>query len=105
MAAYDPATNRWTTKAALGLSRPGAAAAVLGGKLYLFGGQRYNAARGWETLDKTLRYDPATNRWTTRTSMPSGRTGIAASPVTVNGQARIEVIGGPAPGNNLQYVP
>jgi N-acetylneuraminic acid mutarotase len=106
MAAYDPATNRWTTKNALGQDRPGAAAAVLGGKLYLFGGNRYNAKLDrYETLDKTLRYDPTTNLWTTRAPMPSARSGIAASPVTVNGQVRIEVIGGPAPGNNLQYVP
>jgi N-acetylneuraminic acid mutarotase len=105
-AAYDPATNRWTTKTPLGQMRPGAAAAVLGGKLYLFGGRRFNAKlEQFETLDKTLRYDPITNLWTTRASMPSARTGIAATPVMVSGQARIEVTGGPAPGNNLQYVP
>jgi hypothetical protein len=101
LAAYDPATNRWTRKNALGLARPGAAAAALGGRLYVIGGTRHNAG----ILDKTIAYDPATNRWTTRAPMPSARTDIAATVVQVNGQSRIEVIGGPAPGNNLQYIP
>jgi hypothetical protein len=37
--------------------------------------------------------------------MPSPRADIAASQVRLNGQARIEVVGGSVPGNNLQYVP
>jgi N-acetylneuraminic acid mutarotase len=103
---YDPATNQWTPKNALGLTRPGAATAVLESKLYVMGGQRYNAARKvWETLDKTIVYDPITNAWTWRASLPSPRAGIAGSTVIRNGQARIEVVGGSLPGNNLQYIP
>jgi N-acetylneuraminic acid mutarotase len=103
---YDPATNRWTSRNPLGLSRPGAASVVLGGKLYVIGGTRYNAAReAMDTLDITIVYDPATNLWTRRASMPSPRTGIAATKVFLNGQPRIEVIGGYHPGNNLQYIP
>ena len=105
-AVYDPVTNQWTPKNPLGLSRPGAGSAVLGGQLYVIGGTRYNAARdGMETLDITIVYDPATNVWTRRASMPSARTSIAASKVLLNGKARIEVVGGIAPGNNIQYVP
>jgi N-acetylneuraminic acid mutarotase len=105
-AVYDPATNRWTSKHGLGLSRPGAASAVLGGKLYVIGGTRYNATRdAMETLDITIVYDPATNLWTRRASMPSARTRIAASKVLLDGKARIEVVGGIAPGNNIQYTP
>ena len=58
-----------------------------------------------ETLDVTIVYDPATDAWTRRASMPSPRTGISASKVFLNGQPRIEVVGGVAPGSNLQYVP
>jgi Kelch motif protein/kelch motif-containing protein len=107
LAAYDPATNRWTPKNALGLARPGAAAAVLGGKLYIIGGTRHNDSLDppVETLNKAIAYDPTTNLWTTRAPMPSARSDIAATVVQVNGQSRIEVIGGPAPGNNLQYAP
>jgi N-acetylneuraminic acid mutarotase len=102
-AVYDPATNRWTPRKALGW---GAGSAVLGGKLYVVGGTRLNATRdAIDTLAITMVYDPATNVWTRRASMPSPRTGIAASKVFLNGQPRIEVVGGIAPGNNIQYVP
>jgi len=105
-AVYDPVTNKWTLRNALGLPRLGAASAVLGGKLYVMGGQRYNAERdAYDTLDKIIVYDPTTNLWTTRASMPSPRFDISGSTVKLNGQARIEVVGGNAPGNNIQYIP
>jgi N-acetylneuraminic acid mutarotase len=106
LAVYDPASNRWTAKTALRLSRPGAGTATLAGKLYVIGGRRYNAALdAMDTLDKTFVYDPTTDLWTTRASMPSPRTGLAATTVRRLGKARIEVVGGSAPGNNLQYIP
>jgi N-acetylneuraminic acid mutarotase len=106
MASYDPATNRWTPEVPLGLPRPGAASAVLGGKLYVFGGARYNASKdAMDVLAITIRYDPATRIWTRRADMPSARQGIAASKVSLNGQERIEVLGGTGTGNNLQYIP
>jgi len=37
--------------------------------------------------------------------MPKRLGGASAGKVTVGGGARIEVVGGPAPGNNLQYTP
>jgi N-acetylneuraminic acid mutarotase len=100
-AVYDPSTNQWTAKTALRLARPGAATAVLGNKLFLMGGTRSDIG----TVAITLAYDPATNAWTTRAPMPSARTGIAGSTVQLNGQSRIEVVGGIAPGNNIQYIP
>jgi N-acetylneuraminic acid mutarotase len=106
LAVYDPSTNQWTAKTPLGLSRPGAASAVLDGKLYVMGGRRYNAkTEAWETLDITIVYDPATDAWTRRASLPGPRTDLAASRVYLNGKPRIELVGGNAPGNNLQYVP
>jgi len=106
MVAYDPGTNQWTTRNPLGLARPGVATAVLGSRLYVIGGRRYDADRGvWETLDKTRVYDPTTNLWTTRASLPSPRDDISGATVRLNGQARIEVVGGSAPSNNLQYIP
>jgi Kelch motif len=98
---YDPATNQWTAKTGLRVARPGAATAVLGGKLFLMGGTRSDLG----TVAITLAYDPATNAWTTRAPMPSARAGIAGSTVQLNGQSRIEVVGGIAPGNNIQYIP
>ena len=105
-AVYDPATNVWTPKTALALQRTGAATAVLGARLYVMGGARYNAVKDlMETLDVTIVYDPTTDAWTRRASMPSPREGIVASKVALNGESRIEVMGGNAPGNNLQYIP
>jgi hypothetical protein len=70
------------------------------------GGTRVNAAADvLDTLDVTIVYDPNTDAWTRRASMPSPRTGIASSKVELSGQPRIEVVGGVGPGNNLQYIP
>jgi len=103
---YDPATNRWSPLTPLGQIRPDAASAVLGGQLYVMGGRRWNASReAWDTLAITIVYDPATDAWTRRAALPTPRAGIAATQVFLDGQARIEVLGGVSPGNNIQYVP
>ncbi len=85
--------------------RYGAASVIHAGKLYLIGGTRFNADGTREVLWASIAYDPATDRWTNYAPMPTARTGIGGSLVTLNGQQRIEVIGGSRPGNNLQYVP
>jgi N-acetylneuraminic acid mutarotase len=103
---YDPVTNRWTPRTSLGLARRGAASAVLDGKLYVMGGTRLNAATdAFDTVRLSSVYDPVTNLWSSRASMPSARTDIAAAKVFLNGQPRIELVGGIAPGNNIQYIP
>jgi N-acetylneuraminic acid mutarotase len=95
---YDPGTNTWTEKATSRDIRWGAAYTTLGAKLYMIGGD------GYPPLRRTDVYDPATNTWTTKARMPTGRVGAAAR-VFVDGKARIEFVGGPRPGNNLQYIP
>ena len=47
----------------------------------------------------------ATDAWTRRAPLPTPRSGIAASTVLLDGKPRIEVVGGIAPGNNVQYIP
>jgi len=100
---YDPATNQWTPRNAP-TYRAAAASAVLGGKLYVMGGYR-DAWDHWETLDVTVLYNPASDTWARRAPLPSPRDSIAATTVLVDGKERIEVVGGGAPGNNIQYVP
>ncbi|HEY9505276.1 MAG TPA: kelch repeat-containing protein [Gemmatimonadales bacterium] len=105
LSVYNPATNRWTPKTPLGLSRWGVATAVLGNRLYVMGGYR-NRDNRFETLDITIVYDPVTNLWTRRASLPSPRGNIAGTTVLRDGKPRIEVVGGaPASRNNLQYIP
>jgi len=106
-AVYDPATNKWT-KLTTGFARgrAGAAMAVLGSRLYVIGGRRYDAAtETWDSLAVTVRYDPTTGTWTRLADLPSPRSDIAASRIYLNGKARIEVVGGRGTGNNLQYTP
>lgn len=70
---------------------------VVGG-VVLSGGTATNVGR----VDM---YDPATNIWTKKASIPRIQPGLSGGRVVVNGQARLEVIGGARPSNNLQYVP
>jgi N-acetylneuraminic acid mutarotase len=105
LSVYDPATNQWTPKTPLGLARPGVATAVLGNKLYVMGGSRWQNLVD-EILDITIVYDPVTNLWTRRASLPSPRVDAAGTTVLSGGKPRIEVVGGyPAPHNNVQYIP
>ncbi len=105
LAVYDPSTNTWTAKRGLGQYRYGAASVVHAGKLYLVGGTRVNADGSKEVLRANIAYDPTTDRWINYAPLPTARTGLGGSLVTLNGQPRIEVVGGSRPGNNLQYIP
>ena len=48
-----------------------AAAAGVGGELYVLGGRNAGSS-----LNKVEAYDPVTNRWSTRASMPTARSGL-----------------------------
>jgi N-acetylneuraminic acid mutarotase len=102
---YDPATNRWMSKAPLPRARKLGAGVALGAKLYVIGGMQRNSDGTITQVRTTSVYDPATNAWTNRAPMPTMRSGFSASRVVLNGKARIEVVGGSRPGNNLQYMP
>ncbi len=58
---YDPATDTWTTKGKMRSPRAMAAAAVVNGKLYVFGGIVGSLARPPVTTADM--YDPATDTW------------------------------------------
>ncbi len=106
---YDPATNSWTTAAPMGTPRDNPGSTALGGKLYVFGGRIRNADGSTTngTLATVEAYDPATNTWTGRASMPTGRrTSIVG---TLNGHAQVmggEIMSnGGAFGANEEYDP
>jgi N-acetylneuraminic acid mutarotase len=102
---YDPLTNSWTQRTTTLGIRNGAASATHGAKLYMIGGYRLNPDGTSTEVRTNSVYDPATNLWTNRAPMPALRSGMTAARVVVNGQSRIELVGGPPPGNNLQYIP
>jgi N-acetylneuraminic acid mutarotase len=104
---YDPATNAWTARAPLPKARTNAAGGAMDGKLYVMGGFEWDAS-GRQKVTSTLVYDPATNTWVTKRSVPAVRDTqgqVGAARVAVNGQSSLEVVGGTRPGNNIAYIP
>lgn len=105
---FDPVTNRWTTLPGLTGLRTSAAGAVLGGKLYVIGGFGIDTTSDhpFVPLITVKVYDPVTRRWTAAHRLPAAAAGgyRAAGQVVVNGQSRIELVGGARP-DNLQYIP
>jgi N-acetylneuraminic acid mutarotase len=88
--AYDPATDRWEQRAPMPTARSGIAAAVLGGRMFVFGGE---APAG--TFNQAEAYDARSNGWSSHARMPTARHGLGAGAVA----GRIYVIsGGPTPG-------
>lgn len=85
---YDPATDKWTTHAALPTPRDHFTVSVVDEKLYALGGRvdvDYN-----RNLNRNEVYDPITDQWTILTSMPTARSGITSQ--ALNG--KIHVFGG-----------
>jgi N-acetylneuraminic acid mutarotase len=90
--AYDPATNRWEQRTPMPTARSGIAAAVLEGRMFVFGGE---APAG--TFNQVQAYDGKSNGWSNHARMPTARHGLGAAAVA----GRIYVVsGGPTPGDS-----
>jgi N-acetylneuraminic acid mutarotase len=96
---YDPATKEWKALAPLPTPRGSANAVVVDGKIYVIGGAGLHPgsketaahpARPHRAFGVNEVYDPATNTWETKSTMPTARNHAAAG--VVNG--KIYVIGG-----------
>jgi N-acetylneuraminic acid mutarotase len=105
---YNPATNTWTTKASSPAPRYNSAVAAVNGKIYVIGGEGTACYAQYGVVCNVLNeeYDPATNAWTRKADMPTGRYSSTAS--TVNN--KIYVIGGGVSGGyttdkNEEYDP
>jgi N-acetylneuraminic acid mutarotase len=81
---YDPAADTWSEREPAPHRHHRAAVGVIGGKIYVAGGMTKTIRNEvtyqyepepWRELDV---YDPATNVWTTKASMPTARWGAAA---------------------------
>ncbi len=87
---YDPVTDEWEKKGDTPTPREGHCAAVVGGKIYIIGGQTTDGWV-WEPPSKLVEeYDPVTGMWEEKASMPTARMNLTCS--VVNG--KIYVIGG-----------
>jgi len=89
---YDPITNDWTTKTSMPTARSDFGIAVYQDKIYVIGGTIGSGIAWGESLltGATEVYDPATDTWTTKTSMPTPRQGLEANVVS----DKIYLIGG-----------
>jgi N-acetylneuraminic acid mutarotase len=96
---YDPVKDTWKALAPMPTARGSAVAAVVGGKIYVMGGASVHPGAKLASLTPALphrslatneMYDPATNKWESRSPMPTARN--HASIGAVNG--KIYVIGG-----------
>ena len=65
---YDPQADAWTRLASMGIARRHHASAVVGGKLYTFGGLGTGGELGTAEV-----YDPASNSWAQGLSLTSER--------------------------------
>jgi N-acetylneuraminic acid mutarotase len=91
--AYTAATNAWSTKAPMLTARERFAAAAVNGLVYVLGGLVVDngVSPVWVKPTATVEaYDPATNTWSARASMPTARSSLRAA--VVNGV--IYAIGG-----------
>ena len=76
--------------------RSGIAAASLGGKIFVFGGEA-----NWRTLNQTEIYDPGSDSWSTGAVMPTARHGFG---VAISGQEIYVISGGPKAGATYSSV-
>jgi N-acetylneuraminic acid mutarotase len=86
---YDPSTNTWTTKTSMQTGRGYLAVGVVSNKIYAVGGQCYDGS-STNVLAAVEEYDPTTNQWATKASVPTTRSGLAVGVVN----NKIYVIGG-----------
>ncbi len=94
--AYDPASNSWTKKSPMSIPVLGCTSAVLDGKIYVIGGSRHFQS-GWDlaTVGSTQVYDPETDAWSTRASLPIAESyGAAEATSGVTAPTRLYYVGG-----------
>lgn len=75
---FDPETRQYTEVAPILTPRGGAAGALLGGKIYVFGGEG-NSADPRKIFHETEVYDPASDSWTALPDMSVPRHGFGAA--------------------------
>jgi N-acetylneuraminic acid mutarotase len=99
--AYDPQSNSWSTKAPMPTPRDtsGTNGAVVGGKMYVIGGNARNEEGLGSCTNANEEYDPVNDKWTARAPMPTARCHVAV--VAVNGL--IYVIGGTNTSSSITY--
>ncbi len=76
---YDPVANAWSIGASMVTARVGAAVGVIGGKLYVAGGEQ--ACPPCTPATTTEIYDPVANSWTSGQPIPTSRLNMMGAAV------------------------
>jgi N-acetylneuraminic acid mutarotase len=90
---YDPETDTWSLKSDMPTARQGLTCSVVNGKIYAIGGGEAPNEENYddfESLSTVEEYDPATDTWKKKTSMPTARAAHGAAVV----DGKIYIIGG-----------
>lgn len=88
---YDTRTDTWVKKRDMPTRRKGFVTAVVDGKIYIIGGSIRNKKLGKREATGIIEvYDPVTNRWEKRASMPTEREWAKAEVV----DGKVYVLGG-----------
>ncbi len=101
---YDPVTNQWAALTDMPTARSGLGIAVVNNLIYTIGGGYRNGGAVTNYAIVEL-YDPATDKWSTLTSMPTARTGLGVAVVNNKIYAiggMIVSIAGVTPVNNVE---
>jgi|FaiFalDrversion2_1042247.scaffolds.fasta_scaffold04615_2 hypothetical protein len=93
---YDVESDVWSVRSPMPTARSGIAAAVVGGKLYVFGGESQV-----KTFSEVEAYDPKTDTWEKVAELPTPRHGLGVAAV---GNRIYVVAGGPQPGLTVSSV-
>jgi len=94
---YNPMTNTWTTRASLPTPRADLAVGVVNGILYAVGGHVFVGSA--QTPSRAVEaYDPVSNTWTAKASMPTARGSLGVG--VMNGI--LYAVGGTAPNNVVE---
>jgi N-acetylneuraminic acid mutarotase len=76
---YDPATDRWTSKAPMPVGLHHVGIGVVAGRLYVIGGYKQSGLSVWGPVATVYAYDPVTDSWTERASMPTARGALSVT--------------------------
>ena len=90
---YSPSQNRWLRVPNMLVPVHHAGSGSNGNKLYIFGGRTTDTDAAGPAVATVQVYDPATLSWTLGTPMPSGRSGMGATPFIAG---RFWILGGEA---------
>ncbi|MCS6897367.1 MAG: hypothetical protein NZM29_05280 [Nitrospira sp.] len=77
--AYDPATDRWISRAPLPVGLHHVGIGVAGGRLYVIGGYAKSGLSVWNPVATVYVYDPTTDRWAERAPMPTARGALSVA--------------------------